>query len=458
MLLVKQVRGRFLNKGERTQGVISGSALMAISSIISTLTRVGLISILARVYSRDQFGLWVTITSATAIMATSDFGIGNALRNKLSELRAKNDDASDGEAREYFLSVVYFFMLITVVISLCLVLFHDYLPYYKFFKTDNLELRAEGVNIILAVQILFLLSIPLGIGSTMFFAYLESIWVAVFNILNGLVTIIVIGLLALLGKSITIAAILFFLINFLVSVLGTLYFLYRRNWSFLQVDPRRIITRVWSLLAVSITFAILQFAGVFMYNAATLVVTAKISLTDAAEFNLVQKLYTFIIAVYLSLYNPLWAGYSDAIYRNDWKWSKRTLVRTMLATILLFLLALFAFSLFGNFFLKLLAGQSYTSQILLFVVMGIWALSYSLYSMGVAFISATGKIKAITGLTAFCALFFVSIAVYFSEKWGLIGLSVWSALAFLMLSGAAYYQAFYIIRKAERNSVASKIL
>jgi O-antigen/teichoic acid export membrane protein len=219
-----------------------------------------------------------------------------------------------------------------------------------------------------------------------------------------------------------------------------------------------ILPRVWSLLALSFKFAILQFASVFMYNATTLVVTAKISLTDGAELNLVQKLYTFIIAIYLSLYNPLWAGYSDAIYRNDWDWSRKTLTRTIIATTVLFVTALFVFSFSGNFFLNLLAGKGYISQLSLFIFMGLWALFYCLYSMGVAFISATGKINLITALTALGAMFFVSIALYFSERWGIIGISVWSALSFFLLGCVAYYHAFFIIRKAKNKLAAPELV
>lgn len=458
MQLLKKISKRLLGDGERTKGVLSGSMVMVISSFVGTLTRVGLIAILARIYSKEQFGIWVTITSATAIMATSDFGIGNALRNKLSQLRVKGDPKSDDEAREYFLSVIYFFLFIALAISLFLIFFHDHIPYYKVFKTDNAALKQEGVNILLAVQVIFLLSIPLGIGSSMFFAYMEATWVATFNILNGIATLVAIGILASMGKSITVASVLFFLFSLIISIAGTLYFLHRRKWKFFQIRVKMILPRVWGLLALSFKFAILQFASVFMYNATTLVVTAKISLTDGAELNLVQKLYTFIIAIYLSLYNPLWAGYSDAIYRNDWDWSKKTLKRTILATTILFVTALFVFSFSGNFFLNLLAGKGYVSQSVLFILMGFWALFYCLYSMGVAFISATGKINLITALTASGAMFFVSIALFFSEKWGIVGISIWSALSFFLLGCAANYHAFFIIRKAKNKLVVPELV
>jgi len=192
-----------------------------------------------------------------------------------------------------------------------------------------------------------------------------------------------------------------------------------------------------------------------MYNAITIVVTARISLSEAAELNLVQKIYTFFLAVYLSLYNPLWAGYSDAIYRNDWEWARKTIRRTIMATTVLFSIALLVLAIWGNFFLHLLAGKNYVSQPMLFVLMGLWALFYSLYLLGGAFLSATGKINIVTFSTGLFALFFASIAIWFSDRWGITGISFWSALSFFLLTIITYCHSFYILKKNFRLLLTS---
>jgi O-antigen/teichoic acid export membrane protein len=294
----------------------------------------------------------------------------------------------------------------------------------------------------------------LGIGGTMFFAYLETFWVAFFNIVNGVATVIVIGLMAYFGKSITASAIVFFGITLLISAISTGYFLYKRKWNLFRIRWKLIFNRVWKLLAQSFMFAVLQISGTFMYNAMTIVVTANIGLKDAAEFNLVQKIYTFIMAVYLSLYNPLWAGYSDATFRNDWAWVKRTLIKTIFGTILLFGLALLVFAFFGNFFLMLLAGNNYSSQSMLFMLMGLWAMFYSLYLLGIAFLSATSRINLITILSAVFAFVFVSVATYFGRKASIEGVAAWAVVSFLILALATYWQGFSIVKNRSRRPLS----
>lgn len=455
MSIIQTIKQKITSGGDRSRNVLSGSFLMMVSTLVNNLTRVGLISILARIYTGDEFGLWVTITSATAIMATNDFGIGNALRNKLAELRIKNENKKNDEGSHYFFSVLYFFSFFAVLISIFLFLIRDYIPYDSLLKTDNAALKNELTIILIAVQTILFLSIPFNVGSIMYFAYMETNYMALFNIISGIGSLIVVGILAYTGKSVTIAAVAFFLVSFVTAIISTIKFIRLRNWKPVWIPPLKVLTTVKTLLASSILFAILQIGGTFLYNSTTIIVTANIGLKDAAEFNLVQKIYTFIIAIYLSLYNPLWAAYSDAIHREDWKWAKVTLLKTIAGTIMVFLIAMITCSLLGNYFLLVLAGTNYVSNSLLFALMGGWALFYSLYLLGIAFLTATGKVLAATIATGLLAFFYISIGEWYGLKWGINGITVWSMLAFLILTICVYVQIWAILRRKTGSSILS---
>ncbi|WP_293784004.1 hypothetical protein [uncultured Pedobacter sp.] len=432
--------------GGRTKAVVYGSGLMALGTLISTITRVVLIGILARIYTKDQFGMWVAITSATAVMATSDFGLGSSLKNKLAELRAKGN-AADDEAREYFLSVFYFFLVVATVISLSLIFFRNQIPYGEMFKTADRSLKIEGRNILIAVQIIFLYGIPLSIGCPMFFAYGESKYVAFQSICIGILSLVVIAALAFFHSSVTVTAITFFLISILVNTTGTIHFLIKRKWNILDVKAKFIWIKVKSLLILSLTFAAFQIAGAFIYNATTLIATANLSLANGAEINLVQKLYTFLITIYLSFYNPIWAGFAEAINEKQWEWCRKALTRIIQFTSLVFISGALCFTFFGNFFLQTLAGKGYVSNQYLFLSMGLWALFYSLYSMGSAFLSALGKVKLITFSTGVFALIYISLGNWSSKVYGINGISIVSCSIFFILAVVTFWQAFFLLKK-----------
>lgn len=446
-------QGWLSRRGERTRQILLGSGMMMASSLVNTLTRVGIVALLARLYAREEFGVWAAITSATAIIATSDFGIGNALRNKLAAL-AVQGDTGDDEAREYFLSVFYLFLIAAFLLSAGLMLISQFIPFQMLFKSSDMALQNAGADILIAVQIIFIIGIPLGIGSTMFFSYQESTWSAMISIAGGLVTMVMVCGLALAGQSIVVTAVWYFLAALLVNTVGTIIFLQRRRWNPLQVTMRLILPRVWSLLSLSLRFAVLQVTSAFIFNAATLVTSATISVDNAAEYNLAQKLYTFAVGLYVSLYSPLWAGYADAVNRGEWVWCQRTLTRTVALTALVFSGIVLILTFSGNWFLQLLAGKGYVGQPLLFFLLGIWAWSYCSFTSAMAFQSALGRINFMTSLTLLASILVIPVSNRLGQLFGLYGIALTSALIFTVLAVASTMEGYAIIRK-ERGRLYS---
>ena len=93
--------------------VLRGASYMVIASVIVNLTRVLLVFLLSRYYSKEEFGVWATITSTAAVIATGDFGIINALRNKISFLNVEREKGLE-QSKQYFYSSFIFLVFIIV--------------------------------------------------------------------------------------------------------------------------------------------------------------------------------------------------------------------------------------------------------------------------------------------------------------------------------------------------------
>jgi O-antigen/teichoic acid export membrane protein len=108
------------SKGARTKNVIKGSFSMLGSALIGNLTRLGLVMILSRYYSKEEFGIWAAITSTASVIAYGDFGIINALRNKLSKLIVLGNRTGPGKkVLLFFFYLLYLFQLPDFRISCC---------------------------------------------------------------------------------------------------------------------------------------------------------------------------------------------------------------------------------------------------------------------------------------------------------------------------------------------------
>ena len=68
----------------------------------------------------------------------------------------------------------------------------------------------------------------------------------------------------------------------------------------------------------------LQLSSSFLQNAGTIIASAVLGVKIAADYSMYTKLYTLGIAIFQSVFNPLWGSYAAAIYRRDFVWCQRT--------------------------------------------------------------------------------------------------------------------------------------
>ena len=118
--------------------------------------------------------------------------------------------------------------------------FTPYIPFESLFKTNDFELQSIGVKILIYVQIIFVFTIPLTIGNSLYFTFQESHFSALFTSLQAVFTVLIIYILSLCHVSIVFISIAYFLINTLFSFWGTLYFVFRHKWFHFKVSWRDI--------------------------------------------------------------------------------------------------------------------------------------------------------------------------------------------------------------------------
>jgi len=447
----------YLNRrGERFKRVLLGSSSLLASTFIRTITRMAIVTLIARLYTREEFGIWVTITSISAIFGASDLGISNALRNKLSSLRLEGEKGNI-EAREYYLSVLYFVLAIVLFLSFIIIVLSRFIPLYALFKTPDQTLQQIGARILLAVQLIILLGMPFSVGVTCFYGYQESHLNAIIDIARTLLGMILVFFVAITKHSIVSVSVCSFLMDLLFGVIGTIIFLKRRRWNPLSVRIRLIFYYIFKLVPQSLKFGIVQIAYAFISSAATITISATIGVGQAAEYNLVQKLYSFVIALYQSIFNPLWAGYSDAANHGDWGWCKKTLKISMVITAMLFVLTMIVLALFGNFFLTIWVGKKYISQQVLFLLLGFWALVNTLAGCASLFQNALGRIELTLTLTVITAIVAVSFLSAMGRTFGLIGIA--TGITILLIPSAVIIpiQAFSIIKANLRRHNSEEI-
>jgi O-antigen/teichoic acid export membrane protein len=439
----------FNNRGARTKNVIKGSLSVLGSSLIGNLTRLGLVMILSRYYSKEEFGIWATITATASVIAYGDFGIINALRNKLSKLIVLGEEGLHN-ARDYFYSSFIFFILFSLLISLLVFVLSRFISFDLLFKTENEVLKNEGVFILLWIQFLFFLNIPLSMGVVSFFSFQESKYNAFFSAIQSLASFAIAVLMTILKFSIVTISIGYFVSSTLVSGVGTLYFLKRRGWFGYTFKIKVFLNQIKELLGTGFKFMGMQISGSFLQNAGTILASSFLGLSIAAEFNMVQKLYAFFTGVYQSVFNPVWGGYAEAAAKNDWQWCKKTLNATLVVSAILFSVVIVVLYIFGNYFLLIIAGKGYITNQILFLVLGLTYLFVVLFSTATILQNATNKLNLLLFSLMSASFLIFPLSKILMRSHGIIGVAVSTSLIWMALTFLLTFQSYYIVFKKLR--------
>jgi O-antigen/teichoic acid export membrane protein len=442
----KSLSSLFINSGSRTKHVIRGSFSMLGSSLIGNLSRIGLVMILSRYYSKEEFGIWAAITSTASVIAYGDFGIINALRNKLSKLIVLGDNGLQ-EARKYFYSSFIFFIFFSILISGLILVASRFVSIDILFKTENQVLKNQGVVILLWSQFLFFLNIPLSMGVVSFFSFQESRFNAFFSATQAIASFATVVILTILKFSIVAISIGYFVSGTIVSAIGTFYFLKRRNWFIYAFKIKEFISQIKELLGTGIKFMGTQLSNSFLQNAGTILAGSFLGLSVAAEFNMVQKLYSFFTGIYQSILNPLWGGYAEAAAKREWNWCKRTLNISLLISAIVFSLVIILLYFFGNYFIVFFAGKGYITNRVLFILLGLTNLFFIVFSTAIIFQNAINKIDILLVSLLASSILIFPLSKLLMNEWSIIGIAIATSLIWSGLACLLAFQSYYIIYK-----------
>lgn len=425
--------------------LLKASSYILGSSIIVNITRVLLIVILTRYYTKEEFGIWATITSSAAVLATGDFGITNALRNKISTMITLSYDGLN-KASEYFYSMLIFLSLFVSVVIVLLFIFRQSIPIDSLFKTNDLFLQKQAVDIFFWIQIMYLINIPLNIGIPLFFSFRESSKAAIFTILQSLISFIIIIILAVFNANIVVISLTYFGVNVFISAIGTLYFIYVRKWYYYRIRFRRFIEIIKEIFPQGLKFMLLQVGSSLLQNAGTICLSASVSVSVAAEFNVVQKLYTFFVGIYQSILNPIWGELAASYALKQAIRCKKIIVNSTLCLIVIFSLFMAFLCVGGNWIITVFAGSEYVTSKAMFISIGLISFFYLIYANISTLQNATGHIWLMTLLNTCIALLLIPLTKSAPEL-GAIKVSLCLAFFWALLSVMMGIQAYRLINK-----------
>lgn len=274
--------------------------------------------------SSSILGVWYSILNIMSWFLTFDLGIGNGLRNKLTEAISLNDTKQQNE----LISSAYYstaFVSVTLAVVTYVAVGHvDWNCFFNISPTlisaNDLVLSLRIVIIGLVVQMIFKLI------TSILYALQESATVNLLTLVTNSVLLIYMwisnryhlteGIVAISWAHTIATNLPFFVVTIIVfSKRLSTATPKRKNFRFAYAS---------NIVVTGLTILWLQIAIMVVIGTQSITITRLLSPDEVTEFNIYYRIFSGISTMFMLILVPIWSGVTKAQAERDFVWIKAT--------------------------------------------------------------------------------------------------------------------------------------
>jgi O-antigen/teichoic acid export membrane protein len=430
------------NKILRTN-ILYSSALKIVSLLTSLLIVPTTISYL----NSEVYGIWMTITSVLFWIGTFDIGLGNGMRNYLTEAISKQDY----ELGRKYISTT--FLLLTAIalllgavtaVPMWLINFNDF---FNTHAISNDELRSA---VVVAVGFTLCNFVLKNIG----FIYVAMQKYAVNDFLTVSGNVISLGVIFLLTKftqgNLLYVVLVYTATSCIVFSLAAIPLFIKHPQlkpslkSFDKALSKQVVGKGLGFFIIQITSCLV------IFGAANVFITQYCGPVDVTVYNVSYKYFNLLVIAYTIVLSPMWNAYTDAYVKGDMHWIEQTFNRA---------LKMWALSLLGGtlmlvgsqLFYHLWVGEKVTIPFSVSLCTLVYVCFFNLNNCVTYLINGLNKIRVqiITSLV-FTAVYLLTVKSLGKEM-GIEGIVYSMAFCYAAMAMIHLYQCRLLIKQKARG-------
>jgi len=394
----------------------------------------------------ETYGVWLTISSIILWFNFFDIGLGNGLRNKITENLAINNI----NRTQQYISTAYFALsIISFFIFLIFVITNEFLDWNSLLNvSENLEIN----SLIVLLFFLFSLRFVFQLINSVLRALQQPAIPDFILMLGNLFSLVTILLLQYtpernifkLGVALSLPPVILLGLSNL--------FLYWKKYDYLKPNLKGINKSVIKdLLNIGIKFFLIQIAALIIYSSSNVVINTLIGSHEVTVYNIAYKYFNLITMIISIIFAPFWSAFTDAYTKNDIVWIKKMLkkmVNIWYISIITIIIMIFV----SDFSYKIWIGTKVSVPKNLTILMGIFVITYNWNFIFVSFINGVGKVKLQLYSSMFIILLNIPLAIIFI-KFGFKSEGVVISNIILQLIGSIWapIQVYKIINKKDNG-------
>lgn len=396
---------------------------------------------------KEQYGIWMTISSILIWFSFFDVGLGNGMRNYLAQSISAGDFR---KGRIYLSTTLAMLTCIAVLLILVSTVCTFSFDLNKVFNTTAVGSRQLTIALLIATVFTLIQFVVKNVG--LVYVAMQRYAINDLLIVSGnVVALIIVYIITKTTETNLLYVVLTFtatpVVIFMLAAipLFTKHPQLRPSLSSIdQAFARQILGKGLGFFFIQITSVLVIFGG------ANIFIAQALGQEAVTTYNIAYKFFNLLIIAYTIVIAPMWSAYTDASVKGDFVWIEKTLKRT-LAIWCMTLVAGFVMLALSGLFYRLWVGESVLVPFSVSCCVFVYASLFNLNSGVTALINGVNKIyvQIITSVV-FTVLYLVAVG-FWGMRHGIEGIVICMAASYAAMSLIHLYQCRLIISRRAKG-------
>lgn len=290
---------------------------MAISGIckpISIIVSYLYVPVVLNYLGIEKYGIWSVILTILSWITYFDIGIGNGLRNRLTESVVKHDAKG-----EKLVSSAYMFVTMIMIIALTLFSLIAYLlNWERIFGVDSIQENLRAVVITSAVFVA--LNFILSLCKNILYAHQQPATVSIMELVTQVLNIAGVFAISFYVKGRLFVLVLVYGLSMLIVSLSAnvIIFCIRKD---LRPSIKSVDLYVGKdLTTLGVNFFVIQICYLILFTTDSVIISYLYGASDVTPYSTVNKLFSLVISIFSALLVPIWGDVTRAKTKGEWKY------------------------------------------------------------------------------------------------------------------------------------------
>ncbi|KIA85430.1 hypothetical protein OA85_12950 [Flavobacterium sp. AED] len=398
-------------KSDRTKNITKHVLVSFVYKGGSILTSFLMVPLTINYLDTENYGIWLTLSSFIAWFSFFDIGLGNGLRNKFAESKAKGDLTL---AKAYVSSA--YFTIGSVCLLLVIVFFglNFFIDWPRVFNA-NATLQNELGILMPIVFSFFCLQLVVKLITTIYTADQHHSMQGKINFFTSVASLLAIWVMTRTSQS----SLLIF--GAVFSGLPVLILLWLNFFAFSKTYKEyRPTLSLWKkeylrdIFGLGISFFFIQMAWIVITTTDNMIISQLFSPKEVVPFNLAFKLFSISTMLFTIIVTPYWSTFTEAYLKKDYSWIKCSM-GNLKKIVILFCLFCFILLCFSSLLYKIWIGKNIDVSFRISLLMCIYTCLIIYLTPLNYFINGVGKIKLQLYQTILMGILNIPVSIFFAS-------------------------------------------